>query len=296
MKIVLAGSLGNISKPLAIQLIEAGHEVTVISSNASKQNEIQALGANPAIGSLEDIEFLSSTFRGSDAVYSMIPPNNYFDHSLDLPAYYKRLGDHYAAAISNSNVKRLVHLSSIGAHMEKGNGILSGTFVVEAILGELSSVNVTFMRPTSFFYNLAGYIPGIKATGTISTNYGTRTLIPWVSPLDIADAVAEELTSPTGAKVRYVASEELNGEDTAAILGAAIGKPGLRWNLISDEQTLQYLVGVGMNPNIAAGLVEMYAGLQSGVLSAHYQANRPAQMGRVKLADYAKEFAVAYNS
>lgn len=37
MKIVLTGSLGNISKPLAIGLVEKGHQVTVITSKKEKQ-------------------------------------------------------------------------------------------------------------------------------------------------------------------------------------------------------------------------------------------------------------------
>ena len=36
---------------------------------------IQALGANAAIGSVEDVAFLSSAFSGADAVYTMVPPN-----------------------------------------------------------------------------------------------------------------------------------------------------------------------------------------------------------------------------
>ena len=45
MKIILTGSLGHISKPLAVELIQQGHSVTVISSNPDKQKEIETLGA-----------------------------------------------------------------------------------------------------------------------------------------------------------------------------------------------------------------------------------------------------------
>jgi hypothetical protein len=94
--------------------------------------------------------------------------------------------------------------------------------------------------------------------------------------------------------VRYVASEELTGNETASILGAAIGKPDLNWIVISNEQMLSGLESVGMNPQIAAGLVEMYASLHSGLLAADYYRNQPTVMGKVKLADFAKEFAAAF--
>ncbi len=296
MKITMTGSLGNISKPLTEELAKKGHAVTVISSNPEKQAAIEALGATAAIGSLEDGDFLAAAFSGADAVYCMVPPNNYFDPNLDLLAYYQQLGGNYADAIKASGVKRVVNLSTIGAHLEKGNGILIGAHDVEQILNELpSEVRITHMRPTSFYYNLLGYIAMIKEGGVIAANYGAADIIPWVSPKDIAAAIAEELeTLFTNKKVRYVASEELTGNETASILGAAIGKPDLKWILASDEQTLNGLKSVGMNPEIAAGLVEMYAGLHSGLLAEDYYRNKPAVMGRVKLVDFAKEFATAF--
>ncbi len=296
MKITMTGSLGNISKPLTEELAKKGHAVTVISSNPEKQAAIEALGATAAIGSLEDGDFLAAAFSGADAVYCMVPPNNYFDPNLDLLAYYQQLGGNYADAIKASGVKRVVNLSTIGAHLEKGNGILIGAHDVEQILNELpSEVRITHMRPTSFYYNLLGYIAMIKEGGVIAANYGAADIIPWVSPKDIAAAIAEELETPfTDKKVRYVVSEELTGNETASILGAAIGKPDLKWILASDEQTLNGLKSVGMNPEIAAGLVEMYAGLHSGLLAEDYYRNKPAVMGRVKLVDFAKEFATAF--
>ncbi|QMU26692.1 NmrA family NAD(P)-binding protein [Adhaeribacter radiodurans] len=296
MKIVVTGSLGHISKPLTQELIHKGNTVTVISSNPGKQTEITAIGATAAIGSLEDVAFLTATFTGADAVYTMVPPNNYFDPNLDLLGYYRQLGYSYAQAIKESGVKRVVNLSSIGAHLEKGNGILRGAHDVEQILNELPpDVSITHLRPTSFYYNLFGYSDLIKNQNVIAANYGADNVIPWVSTKDIAAVVAEELTtSQNDRKVRYIASQELSGNETARILGSAIGQPDLQWVLISDEQTLAGLTAIGMNPEIAAGLVEMYAGLHSGLLAEDYYRNLPAEMGKVKLTDFAQEFAASF--
>lgn len=296
MKIIVTGSLGHISKPLTTTLVEQGHAVTVISSQPAKQKEIEALGARAAIGSLEDVDFLTSTFKGADAVYCMVPPNNYFDPSLDLIGYYRKLGHNYAQAIEQSGVKRVVNLSTIGAHLDKDNGILLGAHHVQNILNKLpSDISITHLRPTSFYYNLFAYVEVIKAAGVIAANYGADHVIPWVSPLDIADAAAEELaTQITGRKIRYVVSEELTGNEVAGILGAAIGKPDLKWILISNEETLGRLVSIGMNKQIAAGLVEMYASLHSGLLAEDFNRHKPEQFGKVKLKDFAVEFAAAF--
>ncbi len=101
MKIVLTGSLGHIGKPLSQQLVAAGHQVTVISSNAAKQQEIEALGATAAIGSVADAAFLATACSGADALYVMIPPD--FGQT-DQIAYYKGLGQTYAAVIRQSGV------------------------------------------------------------------------------------------------------------------------------------------------------------------------------------------------
>ena len=77
MKIIVTGSLGNISKPLTEELVAKGHAVTVISSKPEKQAAIEALGATAAIGTLEDVPFLTATFTGADAVYCMLPPFNF---------------------------------------------------------------------------------------------------------------------------------------------------------------------------------------------------------------------------
>lgn len=296
MKVIVTGSLGNISKPLTKELVQKGHVVTVISSKPEKQKDIEALGAIAAIGTLEDIEFLASMFSGADAVYCMVPPNDYFDLSLDLIAYYCRIGNNYAQAIQQSGVKRVVNLSTIGAHLEQGSGILFGAHNVEKTLNELSSdVAITHIRPTSFFYNLYTYVDTIKNQGFIAANYGADKIISWVSPIDIAAAIAEEIeTLLVGRKVRYVASEELTGNETASILGVSIGKPDLKWIIITKEQMLSGLEAAGMNPQIAEGLVEMYASLHSGLLAEDYYRNKPTVMGKVKLANFAKEFAAAF--
>jgi uncharacterized protein YbjT (DUF2867 family) len=295
MKITVTGSLGNISKPLTKELVQNGHSVTVISSKPEKQKDIEALGADAAIGSIDDVAFLSKTFTGSDAVYCMIPPNYHLDHNLDTIAYCRQISGNYAQAIRQAGVKRVVHLSSIGAHLEKDSGLILAHHHAENTLKEIPGIAITHMRPTAFYYNLFGFVGRIKSEGVMASNYGAEDRVPWVSPIDIAAAVAEELVaSGEGSKIRYVASDEPTCSEVARILGAAIGKPDLKWVIISDEQAQKGLEAAGVPPLVAAGLVEMNASIHTGVLSEDYYRNRPTVLGKVKLTDFAKEFAAAF--
>jgi uncharacterized protein YbjT (DUF2867 family) len=295
MNITITGSLGHISKPLTENLVKKGHHVTVISSKADKQAAIEALGATAAIGSLEDIAFLTKAFTGADVVYCMVPPN-YFAESNVLD-YYKRLGTNYVEAIKQSGVKRVIHLSSYGAHLEKGTGLIVGSHNVEEMLNKIPGISVTHMRPAYFNYNFNNFIGVIKHTGMIMANYGGDDKLVFVSPLDIAAAIADEVDTPrTGVNVRYVASEELTGNEIATTLGEAVGKPDLKWRVIPDEQMQAAMEGSGLPASLAAMFVEMFSAMRQGKLSEEYYKNPPAEMGKERLKDFAKEFAENYNA
>jgi uncharacterized protein YbjT (DUF2867 family) len=295
MKIVLTGSLGHISKPLAEILVRQGHTVTVISSKQDKAKDINAIGAVPAIGSLEDPNFLTASFKGADAVYLMEPPGNFFDPNFDVHEHVAGLARNFVQAVQDSSVRRVVHLSSIGAHTDQNNGLLKFHYNVEKILGQLpAGVAISFMRPVGFYYNLLSFIPIIRSHGAIITNYGGDDPEPWVSPLDIAATVASTITQPfAGRTVQYIASDERSPNEVASILGAAIGRPDLKWVIIPDQQALDGMLAAGMNPSAARGLVEMNAGRRGGRLYEDYFSHRPV-LGKVKMTEFASEFAAAY--
>ncbi|MEM9830079.1 MAG: NAD(P)H-binding protein [Bacteroidota bacterium] len=297
MKITLTGSLGRIGTPLTQKLLEERHTITVISSNLARSQKIETLGAIPAIGRLQDTDFLAASFQDANAVYVMIPPANYFDHNLNLLEYFQELGNSFAQAIVQTKVKRVVNMSSIGAHLEKGNGILEGTHFVEQTLNNLpEDVAITHVRPTEIYYNLFQFINLIKNQGIMASNLAEGDCNAWVSPQDIADVVVEELAkSGSGRDVRYVASDELTYREVASTLGSAIGKPDLPWVKITDEQLKESLKGAGMKPEIAEGMVEMYAAIRSGLLYEDYKLHQPKILGQVKMKDFAKEFATVYN-
>lgn len=323
MKIVLTGSLGHISKALARELLDQGHQVTVISTALLKKPEIEAMGAEAAIGTIDDVDFLTQTFTGADAVYTMLPPFPFFKNpEFDYKAYTAQVMNNFVQAIRRSGVKRVIHLSSIGAHLETGNGLLVFHHIAESVLKELpEDVALTFMRPVGFYYNLFEFIDPVKGKGfldsfigkiltiryygligflqgkrgLILSNYGGDDRMPWVSPLDIAAAIADEFAMPAkGVKVRYVASEELSCQEIAGILGKAVGKPYLKWVTISDKQMLDALLAYKLPHSLASAITEMNASMHTGLLFEDYYRNRP-KPGKVKVEDFAVEFSAKYN-
>jgi uncharacterized protein YbjT (DUF2867 family) len=292
MKIIITGSLGNIGKPLAQNLIASGHDVTVVSSNADRKSDIENLGAKAAIGSVSDADFLAQTFAAADSLFAMTPPNLGGSNVISNTA---NAGKAFAAAINKAGVKRVVMLSSIGADLEKGTGPIVGLHQIEKIYNGLENTAVTFLRAGFFFTNLYNDVPIIKGAGIIGANYPASLKMPFVHPTDIAAAVAEELQkNATGKNIRYIISDVRTPNDVANVLGNAIGKTDLPWVEFTDEQSVQGMTQAGLPEEMANMYTEMGSGLRSEKIAAHFLNNNFSVDGKIKLEDFAKEFATKF--
>lgn len=293
MKITVTGSLGNISRSLTQKLVAQEHEISVISSNANKADDIRKLHATPLIGSLEDYEFVKRSFTGSDAVYLMIPPNF---TAPDYKAFTITVGKNYARAIQETGISHVVNLSSSGSPLA-GQPPLINYQNLETFLDELPALNVLHLRPGGFYSNFYGSIGLIKYQGIIGNNFGDDINTVLSHPEDIADAAAEAFSTLafTGKNVQYIISDTLNGREMAQILGAAIGKPDLTWVQFADEQLLQGLMQNGFTKDAAQHyIVDMGIAIREGLLADHYAKHAKEVFGSRNFSVFAKEFAKVY--
>lgn len=294
MKYVITGAAGHISKPLATQLLHAGHDVTVIGRSAENLEPLTSLGAKAAVGSVEDPAFLEKAFAGADAVYTMVPPNW---TATDWKGHIGQVGHHFATAIRASGVPKVVNLSSIGAHMQDGCGPVSGIYRVEQAFNALEGTDVLHLRPGYFFYNFLSNIGLIKNMGIMGGNYGADK-ITLVHPRDIAAAAFEALTALdfNGKSVRYVIGDERTGAEVASVLGNAIGKPELPWVIFEDEQSFQGGVQAGLPEEHSRLYAEMGHALRTGTMVADFRKEDNGKRYPTKLEDFAPEFAAAYKA
>ncbi|MDY0932866.1 NAD(P)H-binding protein [Chryseobacterium sp. CFBP8996] len=294
MKIIITGSLGNVAKPLVQQLIGEGHNITVISSNETKKDEIETLGAKAAIGSIADLDFLVKTFEGADAAFLMTPPNmggiNIVENTINA-------GKNYAEAIKQTGVKRIVMLSSIGAESPVENGPIKGLHFIEKFYNELENISVTFLRAGYFYLNFFNDIPLIKNAGIIGANFPQDTKVPLVHPIDIAKAAAEELVKNfEGKNVRYIVSDVRITSEFAKVFGNTIGKPELPWIEFKDEDSLNGMLQAGLPQEMAELYTEMGRGIRTGVVQKDFIEHGSVVDGEIKLEEFAKEFAEKFNA
>ncbi len=294
MNYIITGSLGHISRPLTQNLVKAGHHVTVVSSNPDKKSAIEELGATAAIGSVADEAFLQTTFQGADAVYLMVPS----DFSIaDYPSYQRTVADVYVKVLAASSVTHVVLLSSIGADLRHGAGPIDGIAYLEEKLETLPQLNVKVLRPSYFFYNLFSQIDLIRNAGIAGNNFGdTDEKLVLTHTDDIAAVATQQLLdlSFTGYSFQYIASDERHPTEIAEILGKAVGKESTPWVPFSDEDSKQGMISAGLPEGFADLYVQMGKAIREGKLQKDYWQNRPATLGAVKLEDFAKEFAGAY--
>jgi uncharacterized protein YbjT (DUF2867 family) len=295
MNYVLTGSIGHISKPIAEALVKAGHNITIITSSEQKVKEIEKLGAKAAVGNVEDASFVAKAFSGADAVYLMVPPKWTVTNWLE---YQKKVADNYISAIAANNIKYVVQLSSIGAHMKKGAGPVDGLAYLEDKLEALKDLNAVHLRPSYFYYNLFSLIPLIKNAGIAGGSQSADHKIVLTHTNDIAEVAAEVLLKLDfkGKSVKYISSDERSWAEVAHVLGKSIGIPNLPWVEFTDEQSLSGMLQAGLSKTIADAFVQMGKALRINEMESDYWKNRPATLGKVKLEKFAEEFAAAYKS
>ena len=291
MKYVITGGAGHISKPLALKLLEAGHEVTVVGRDAAHLKELTNKGAKGAIGSVEDTGFLEKTFSGADAVYTMVPANFGVPN---MKEFIGQIGKNYTAALRTNNIKYVVNLSSIGAHLAEGAGPISGLYIVENAMNNLDA-NILHLRPAYFYYNFFSQASMIKHMNVMGGNFGGESKFIMADTSDIAEVAAEALLRLDfkGKEVRYIASDERTVGEIASVIGSAIGKPDLKWMVLTDEQAVGGMIQAGLPEEIAKNYGEMGHAMNTGEVARDYWQHRP-QLRKRKLDDFAREFAEVY--
>jgi hypothetical protein len=104
-----------------------------------------------------------------------------------------------------------------------------------------------------------------------------------------------ELFEVNGFKIP-ISSDERTSSDIATVLSNSINKPGTPWIEFKDEESLQGMLGAGLKPSISEAYVQMGKSIREGKLQEDYWKNKPVQMGKIKLEDFALEFKAAFEA
>lgn len=270
-KYVITGATGKIGKIVATELLAKGQNVTVIGRNPGKLKELADLGAIAMTGDSYDREFLTTTFKGADAVFCLLMPDMF---AADILKEQKQIADNYFSAIKAANVPNVLLLSSVGAHLRKGAGIVDGLGYMEELFLGLKDVNVLNLRPTYFMENTLGLIGIIKQMGIAGTAVSADQKFPMVATKDIGAVAAKRLLNLSfeGNTVEYVLGpRDMSYSEVTAIAGQAIGMPELQYMQFPAEEAVKGMVASGFCGEDAARLmVDLAKALNDGsMLNGH---------------------------
>jgi uncharacterized protein YbjT (DUF2867 family) len=291
---VVLGASGNTGHVVAKNLLARGQKVRVVGRNAARLQALAAEGAEIFVGDVTDTRATTKAFMGAETAYVMIPPNL---TSNDYRSYQEHAVDAIATATRHAGVKNVVSLSSIGADKASGTGPVVGLHNLEQKLNQIDNINILHLRAGYFMENTLPQVGAIRMTGSVAGPLRPDLKLPMIATRDIGAAAADALLKLDfrGKQTRELLGErDLDYAEVAAIIGDGIGKPGLGYIQMPDEQMKPALMQMGMSENFVGILLEMAGSLNNG----HMRALEPRSSRNTTPTPYetfvAEEFVPAY--
>jgi uncharacterized protein YbjT (DUF2867 family) len=290
--ITVMGATGKVGGQIARRLLGAGEEVRAIGRSPAAVAELAAAGAQPLAGDAADVRFLSRAFAGAHAVFTMLP----FDPSApDYQAHQARLGEAIVAAVRATGVRRMVALSSIGADVPAGTGVLTALYAQEQRLGALAGVHRVVLRPGSFFENFVAAVPAIEHEGGYADVFPADARMPMVAVRDVAAAAADALSRRdwNGHIVRELPGpRDLSYAEATRILGARLGRPDATYSQLPAHEAPAVLAGYGFSADAALHYIEFGQALAAGLVRTR-QGRPPGAPVGTRFEAFAAELAGA---
>jgi uncharacterized protein YbjT (DUF2867 family) len=291
--ISVMGATGHVGGEVVRRLLGAGEKVRALGR--SKEKLAALAGAQAVAGDAADVSYLTTAFRGADAVFTLLPPDL---NSTDYRALQDRQGEAIVKAVRDAGVRYVVLLSSAGADQPAGTGPIAGLHAQEERLRRLEGVHVLALRPGYFFENFYGSLAGIKHQGVLGDAVAPDTSLPMIATRDVAAGAAQALRARdwTGFVVReLLGPRDLTHAEAARIIGQAIGRPDLPYVQIPYEQMVQILIGAGLSENVATTYVEMARAFNEGRVKS-LEGRKPSNTTPTRFEDFAAELAAAYRA
>lgn len=257
MKFVLIGSVGQVTNKLLKKFVKEGIKPIVITRSETNAQIIKQMGGIPAIGNINDLDFLIRVFKNADSVFLLSAINHF-------SKYYKNEMNNQInnmiEAIIQSNVQNIVYLSCIGAH-KPGIGLIDFHYKNEQLL--LKKLNdrkhLSLVRASKFYDNFSVNLPNIKYENKIYSFFDTAKQHSLVDLNKISDLVYNLMVYSPNEKIHieYAETERITAAEIVKILSINLKTLQLiEWVKISNEKAINSLIDLGMDDLISIELVE----------------------------------------
>ncbi|HEX4125493.1 MAG TPA: NmrA family NAD(P)-binding protein, partial [Tepidisphaeraceae bacterium] len=221
----IMGITGRVGGMAAQRLLAGGAKVRGIVRDGKKAESWAARGVELAVADSTDSSGLAQAFTGVSGAFVMIPP--FFAPAEGFPET-RAILNALAPALAQARPGRVVILSSVGAHLDHGLGLITQSHLFEQALRPLG-LPIAAIRPAWFMENAAWDVGPARHSGEFQSFLGPLDrAIPMVATADIAQAVADVLAGrawPDWRTIELAGPHTVSPNDIAAALGRALDKP-----------------------------------------------------------------------
>ncbi len=290
---VITGATGNVGSKVAANLQAKGKPVRMLGRSEEKLKSIFSNKAEFKAGDILNSEYLTGAFTGATAVFAIIPPNM---GAPDSREYQHKAAETIASAVEKAGVKRVVLLSSVGAHRADGVGIVGGLHDFEERMKKIKGLNLVILRPAYFMENTLMAINTIRSMNLIALPVEPELRYPMIATQDVAEAATDYLLdeSITGTRVQYLlGSRDVSYNDVTRIYSEALGNGDLKYIKAGYDDMKSALTGMGVSESVADDYLGLVKGINEGRLYEDARRN-PYTTTRTSIEDFSKTFASAY--
>ncbi len=277
---IIVGASGQVGSALVKELSKNGMPVTAIIRDPNKANMFIP-NVQVRVADVFDAESLIKAFSGGETVF-LLSPENF--HSEDVLGDGQRIIAAYCKAIEKASIRRVVGLSSMGAHLDSDTGNLMISRWLEQAFVDLP-VETLFIRPAYYYSNWLAYMDVAKEYGVLPTFFAPEQKIPMVSPQDVARFTASVMTTSafTEKVVELVGPQDYSAQEVAKVYAQCF-KQDVAPQQTPKELWVPTLIEAGFSEDAARNMAAMTATLTDG--EGNSKSNVTPIRLETRLADY----------
>lgn len=255
---VVMGATGQVGGAVIGALTERKATVRAIARDPAR---VAAPGVEVVRGDASDAASLAAALKGAEAAFVMLVPPS---QAADVLAESRAIARAVAEAVRTARVPHLVALSSVGAQLASGNGVVQALHGFETALAGVAP-SIVFLRPGYFMENWANVLPAAQAGVLPSAHSPLDAKGEIVSALDVGRTAAELLLEPKPGMriVGLRGPAEYSAVDAAAIVSKLLGKPVSAVPMSREEQ-IAGLLAAGLGADYAEKLADLDEAANAG--------------------------------
>ena len=248
--ILITGATGNVGSELTRQLLEAGHDVRILTRDARNVSALEGK-AEIAVGDLDALETLRAALDGVARVFLVTASTQ---HDANVLQAAKDAGVRHVVKLSTFEAIDPLMVEHVKWHREREELIRA------------SGLDWTFLRPTMFMSTALDWAKTIRAEGVIYFP-GGEGKVPAVDPWDVAAVAAVALTESghEGQAYALTGPAAISFGDMAEVFSAVLGRQ-IRYVDMSEEEAGESMRKAGLPDYAIEGLLGTFAAVRSGHL------------------------------